>query len=116
VEQGHRVYAVYSLRGELISKTTLPEDTPGVNVYGISRGHLVYRAGEPGKLTGWPLMAMNLADRTRKELASEVTTRGGVAAGGMYYGITGDEFYYQKQDRRRRPMFRTPAAVLSRVV
>lgn len=97
VDQGHRAYEVITLRGEVLSKIRLPEDTPGLNVLGIKDGYLVYRAGDPLSMTGWRLMAMSLKDQTKRELARDVIRNGGAnPAGGMYYGIVGDEFYYRQ--------------------
>jgi Tol biopolymer transport system component len=97
VDQGRQVYSIYSLQGELLSKIPYPEDSPGIEVYGINQGYLVYRVGNRNKLTGWRLMAMNLADRSRKLLVDEILIRGGSPAGGMYNGLGAGEFYYRQQ-------------------
>jgi hypothetical protein len=73
-------------------------------ITGVQDGHLIFREGRQRISTGWTLVAQRLADGRRTALAENVIGWGCCAitpAGGMYYGITGEEFYFLQVDGER---------------
>ncbi len=97
-ENGQEVLALVTRNGQVVKKLASPEAN---GVIGLKDGQLFYKTGSPGAMTGWRIMSMSLKDGSRKELARDITGRGAgccdpVGPGGMYYGITGNEFYYRQ--------------------
>jgi len=85
---------VVGVDGSSKSRVQIPDP---VQITGIQDGHLIFREGRPGVSTGWTLTAQRLADGRRTVLAENIIGSGccGITpAGGMYYGITGDEFHF----------------------
>jgi hypothetical protein len=101
-EQGHPAVAIVTRNGATSRTIRVPEDAPVTTYIGLKDGYLVYRAGERRTAAEWRLMAMSLENGSRKELARGVMVGGGniccfpKPAGGMYYGITGSEFYFRQ--------------------
>ena len=96
VENERRMLRLTGLHGEVKDSVQLPDDGTFI---GIQDGYAVYREGTPGSVSDWRLVAVNLENRTRRELARDVVSGmccDPVGAGGMYYGITGKEFYFRQ--------------------
>ena len=82
------------LDGTSKSRVAIPDN---VQISGVQDGHLIFREGRQGMSTGWTLVTQRLADGQRTVLAKDVVGWGccGISpAGGMYYGITGNDFHY----------------------
>jgi Tol biopolymer transport system component len=91
---GERV-RILGLDGRERSSVQLPDDA---DLIGFQDGHMIFRQGRRGTPTGWSLVSQRISDGTRTVLANDLTGGccGASPAGGMYYGITGDDFYYTR--------------------
>jgi len=95
IENGEAYVRIVGLDGTTKSRVKIPY---GSQVEGIRDGQLFLREGAEGIADKWKLVSQSLADGSRKVLADDIVGMFGnpVAAGGMYYGITGKEIYYRK--------------------
>jgi Tol biopolymer transport system component len=88
----------FSRAGELKRHVRVPEDPSFRSTLGFQDGHLIYRASDAPAPANYRIMALRLTDGVRTELVRDVPSLPccePVGPGGMYYGITGREFYYR---------------------
>lgn len=93
-EKGRSALALVSRDGKSVSRTTTPE-LMGVRTLGEQDGFVVLLEGGYSGTSDTRLMALNLKDGSRKELASGVRRENTILGpGGMYYGLYNGEAYY----------------------
>jgi lipoprotein LpqB-like beta-propeller protein/WD40 repeat protein len=95
-EKGNAALALVTRDGRLESTVPFPDKTV-VRTMGEQDGYEVYLEGRNNEMNGWRVMALNLKDGSRKELAHGVRRDNAVVGpGGMYYGLYNGEAYYQQ--------------------
>jgi hypothetical protein len=93
VENAREVVVVAGLDGVVKNRVPIPE---GSTLVGVRGGTAVFRERIPGRVANYRLVAVRIADGSRKELGATIgppVCCDPVGAGGMYYGIVGDEIY-----------------------
>lgn len=118
-QQGKRAIEVLNLDGERLSIANLPDGVDWPRVFGLHDGVLYYKEAADRTPTGGRIVAHSLRDGTRRVLAQGVIGRMCCAAtgpGGMYYGITRGEFFYQQVRGSRLQLIGTRVDGTSRLV
>ena len=84
--------------GEVKRHIRPPDDPSFRGTIGFVDGHLIYTAGTAAEPANSRIMALSFTDGSRTELVGNVLTFPccePVGPGGMYYGISGGEFFYR---------------------